>query len=142
MTFGERLVNLRENSNVSKTELAEKTGVSCKVISKWEDDEVYPNIKEVVEMSQIFQVPVEQMIADLELDDKTVPKKFDKETKGIDGYFRWLSFFVTVMFILGVTTLILDHLIIGEAFFYYFSLIMITIAIVFFFLTWISILRK
>ena len=142
MTFGEQLVKLRKSKNFTNAKLSKELGVSCQTILKWEDDKEYPNIQEVVEMSRIFQVTVEQMIADLEFDDKTSPQKFDNETKGTDRYFGWLSFFATVIFILGVITLILDFSMIGEAFLYYFSLVMVTISVAFFLITWISYLRK
>ena len=46
MTFAENLKNLRKEKNLTQEELAEKTGINRKTISRYERGETLPRTKE------------------------------------------------------------------------------------------------
>ena len=54
MTFGEKLVYLRERHGMSQEELAEKLDVSRQTISNWENDKVKIDVDKAIEICQLL----------------------------------------------------------------------------------------
>lgn len=61
MTFGEKLVNLREGRGMSQEELAEKLDVSRQTISNWENDKVKIDVDKAIEICQLFDVDLNSL---------------------------------------------------------------------------------
>lgn len=61
MTFGEKLVYLRERHGMSQEELAEKLDVSRQTISNWENDKVKIDVDKAMEICQIFDVDLNRL---------------------------------------------------------------------------------
>lgn len=61
MTLGEKLYQLRKNSNLTQEQLSEKVGVSRQTISKWELDETAPDIKQAQLLSRIFNISLDEL---------------------------------------------------------------------------------
>ena len=53
MSLGKNLSKYRKMNNFSQEELAFQVGVSRQTISKWEQDEVVPNVNQVKRLSLI-----------------------------------------------------------------------------------------
>ncbi len=64
MKFGEKLYCLRKENSMSQEKLAERLGVSRQAISKWEQNFVVPDTDNIVNISKLFQVPVEYLLLD------------------------------------------------------------------------------
>ncbi|MBQ9142861.1 MAG: helix-turn-helix transcriptional regulator [Lachnospiraceae bacterium] len=63
MSFGQNLQFLRKMSNrMTQEELAEKLGVSRQTVSKWELDQVYPEISKLIEICELFSCSVDQLV--------------------------------------------------------------------------------
>ena len=62
MTLGENIVRLRTNKNWSQSDLAEALEVSRQSVSKWELGKVYPGIDILVQMSDIFDLSLDELI--------------------------------------------------------------------------------
>ncbi|MBR3840056.1 MAG: helix-turn-helix transcriptional regulator [Erysipelotrichales bacterium] len=62
MTFGERLIELRKQKNLSQEQLAEIMDVSRQSISKWETDKAYPEMNRLVFMSDYFGVSLDYLM--------------------------------------------------------------------------------
>lgn len=63
MLFGERLRKLREDSGMTKWELAKKVGISDRALWYYEVDERFPRKDEVIEkLAKILNVPVEYLL--------------------------------------------------------------------------------
>lgn len=56
MTVSSRLQKLRKKNGYSQEELAEKLGVSRQAISKWENEQGYPDMKNVIKLSELYGV--------------------------------------------------------------------------------------
>lgn len=69
MTLGEKLQTLRTGAELSQEDLAEKLGVSRQAVSKWELDKTVPDVKYIVELSNLFRVSTDYLLKDR----KTVP---------------------------------------------------------------------
>ncbi|MFI3329905.1 MAG: helix-turn-helix transcriptional regulator [bacterium] len=62
MNIGEKIFKLREESNLSQTDLAELLDVSRQTISKWECGNCEPEVTKVVKLSKIFKVSTDYLL--------------------------------------------------------------------------------
>lgn len=69
MTLGEKLQTLRNRAGLSQEDLADRLGVSRQAISKWELDKTVPDVKYIVELSELFEVSTDYL-----LKEHTVPE--------------------------------------------------------------------
>ena len=60
-TFKERLKELREESKLSMTELANKIGVSPNTVSRWERGERIPNMDALISLAKFFNVTIDYL---------------------------------------------------------------------------------
>lgn len=59
---GNRISSLRKNRNLSQEDLAELLNVSRQTISKWENQEVLPDAYNLIGLSQIFKISIDELI--------------------------------------------------------------------------------
>lgn len=64
MKFNEKLQELRKEHQLSQEQLAEKLLVSRQAISKWESGKSMPDIANLVKLSEIFQMSLDDLIKD------------------------------------------------------------------------------
>ena len=62
MAFKDSLKKLRTRNNLSQIELSEKLSVKQYVISSWEICSSEPSINQIVELSNIFNVPTDYLL--------------------------------------------------------------------------------
>lgn len=62
MKFGENLKILRTKSKISQEELAEKVGVSRQSVSKWECQESYPEMDNILKLCEIFKCKLNDIV--------------------------------------------------------------------------------
>lgn len=62
--FGEKLKKLRTDNQLTQDELAEKIRVTRTAVSKWETNKGYPSIDSLRELSNLFGVSIDALIAD------------------------------------------------------------------------------
>lgn len=62
MEFNVKLVQLRDKSNLTQEELAEKLGVSRAAIAKWESGGGIPNIQNIIAISELFDVSIDYLL--------------------------------------------------------------------------------
>ena len=55
MVFSEKLQILRKSKGMTQEELAEKLGVSRQAVAKWESSLVYPDIYNLVQISNLIK---------------------------------------------------------------------------------------
>lgn len=70
MTFGEKLKKLRTDNHLTQDELAEKIFVTRTAISKWETDKGYPSIDSLKQLSDVFHIPIDDLISDADVENK------------------------------------------------------------------------
>lgn len=61
-SFGEFLYTLRKEKNMTQAELAETLGVTNKAVSKWETGEAMPETSQLLPISRIFGVSVDELL--------------------------------------------------------------------------------
>ena len=62
MTLGESIRKLRKQHNMSQEQLAEKLDVSRQSVSLWEKDSTQPTIDNIITLSDIFGVTVDELL--------------------------------------------------------------------------------
>ncbi len=75
MTFGEKLKVLRIKNSLSQEQLAEKLSVSRQAVSKWEQDAALPDMYNLVQISKMFQVSLDELM------NNDVPLKYHQPEK-------------------------------------------------------------
>lgn len=61
-SFGERIYDLRNRSNMSQGALADKLNVSRQTVSKWENNMCLPEAEKLLQLSEIFSVSVDYIL--------------------------------------------------------------------------------
>lgn len=64
MTFGEKLQKLRKENGMSQEELANQLHVSRQAVSKWENDQGYPEMEKMLLSGNLFQVSMDYLLKD------------------------------------------------------------------------------
>ncbi len=74
MTFAEKLKSIRKQAGMSQEKLAEKLGVSRQAVTKWETDAGIPDIENIMAISALFDLSIDELLFN------------EKETKKTTGY--------------------------------------------------------
>ncbi len=64
MTIGEKIAKLRSAANISQEQLAEKISVSRQSVSKWEMNQVLPQIDKVLQLCELFDISTDELLCD------------------------------------------------------------------------------
>lgn len=62
MTVGEKLKNARNEAEFTQEQLAEKLGVSRQTISSWENERSYPDIGNLIELSDLYDLSLDELL--------------------------------------------------------------------------------
>lgn len=62
MIFSEKLRILRKNRGLTQEELARQLSVSRQAVAKWESGQIYPDIFNLIEISNFFNVTVDYLV--------------------------------------------------------------------------------
>lgn len=73
MNFGEKVYQLRRNKGFSQEALAEQVGTTRQAVSKWENQQGYPEVETLLALSCVLSVSVDFLLKD----DQTQPTETD-----------------------------------------------------------------
>ncbi len=59
MKLGEKIVKLRKERGLSQEALAEQIGTTRQAVSKWENDQGFPETEKLLQLSNVFEVSVD-----------------------------------------------------------------------------------
>ncbi len=87
MTLGERIKRYRHMQGLSQEELAEKINVSRQAITKWENDNGIPDIDNLIALSKIMEITLDELVMGEKEEDALLVKKeaANQRTKN----YRW-----------------------------------------------------
>ncbi len=77
-TMGEKINDLRKLRKMTQDELAEKMGVSSQAVSKWEKDLSIPDLPVLVELSEFFNVSLDELVKERDETVRYVPMEARK----------------------------------------------------------------
>ncbi len=69
MNFGEKLFQLRKERGFTQEALAEQIGTTRQAVSKWENNQGFPETEKLLQLSNIFEVSIDFLLKE-ERDDK------------------------------------------------------------------------
>lgn len=86
MKFGEKLRNLRRQKKLTQGQLAEKIGVSVRMIIKYEHGESYPRSREIyARLADILAVPVNYLLTEDDDNENEAQKIIDRAAALFEG---------------------------------------------------------
>lgn len=86
MTFAEKLKTIRKQIGLSQEQLAEKLGVSRQAITKWETDTGIPDIENLMAISALFDISIDDLLSNEKGNKKPQDFLFESVTEyDIDG---------------------------------------------------------
>lgn len=101
MTIGEKIKSLRQSKDLTQSGLGELLNVSSQAVSNWERGKGYPDISNVIQISELFPVSLDILIKE-DIDFKAALIE-DKAEKQVDIFFSSLAFIISlVIFIFSI----------------------------------------
>lgn len=85
MQLGQRLASLRQEHGLTQDDLATKIYVSRQTISSWENDHSYPDVDNLVRLSLVFDVTLDDLVKG---DLQTMKAKI--QSAGMDLATKWM----------------------------------------------------
>lgn len=82
MTFAEKLKTIRKQAGMTQEKLAEKIGVSRQAITKWEMDTGIPDIENIMAVSSLFNISIDELLSN----EKSIKKQTDYLFESITEY--------------------------------------------------------
>ncbi len=79
MNFAEKLQLIRKNRGLTQEALAESLHVSRQAVAKWEAGQAYPDILNLIAVSELFLVTVDYLVKDSECMKNPLPRAGDDE---------------------------------------------------------------
>jgi transcriptional regulator with XRE-family HTH domain len=64
MKLYEKLQMLRKDRKLSQEELADTIGISRQAVAKWEQGQTYPDIENLIRLSELFKVSIDRLVKD------------------------------------------------------------------------------
>ena len=64
MSLGEKIFKLRKEKGISQEALAEQIGTTRQAISKWENNQGFPETEKLLQLSNIFEVSTDYLLKD------------------------------------------------------------------------------
>ena len=82
-TIGKRIASLRKGKGLTQDELSEMMGISPQAISKWENDQSYPDITSLPQLAEILGITVDELLSGKKAEPtvKLVPEAQRKDVK-------------------------------------------------------------
>ncbi len=91
MSIGEKIVEARKANNLTQEQLAELMGVTRQSISRWEQNQAYPEMEKILRLSDILNVSCDYLLKENETRkngnavDKENPSMVTRLLKGLVG---------------------------------------------------------
>ncbi|WP_086350736.1 helix-turn-helix domain-containing protein [Candidatus Enterococcus clewellii] len=99
MDIGAHLKTKREEHHLTQEQLANKIFVSRQAISQWENNKTFPDISNLIMLSELYKIPLEQLILKKAID-STMQKEANQQRQ------KYARNSTVVLFIVSLTTVI------------------------------------
>ncbi|MED1790720.1 helix-turn-helix transcriptional regulator [Brevibacillus laterosporus] len=112
MSLGQQLKKFRELKSLSQEDIAQKIGVTRQAVYKWENDKSYPDIDNLILLSELYNVTLDELIKGNESFKKKIIIADNKDTGLYIGFvIMFIGLFINagsisaLITILGVLTM-------------------------------------
>lgn len=86
MNLGEKLFKLRKERGMSQENLAEQIGTTRQAISKWENNQGFPEVEKLLRIANVFEVSVDYLLKDDKTDGCSDEKGYYVSKELATGY--------------------------------------------------------
>lgn len=80
MGFSEKLKNIRREKNLSQEQLAELLNVSRQAVSKWEQENGFPETEKLIQLAQKLDISLDELLLDKQPEIKNTPEQQNNHT--------------------------------------------------------------
>ncbi|MGE1027484.1 helix-turn-helix domain-containing protein [Bacillus sp. GMs2/2] len=91
MNLGSQLKWFRQSKNFSQEDVAQKVGVTRQAVYKWENNKSYPDIDNLILLSELYEVTIDELIKESENASENLDKKnkdeYEKDDENDFGFF-------------------------------------------------------
>ncbi|MCR8980734.1 helix-turn-helix domain-containing protein [Brevibacillus laterosporus] len=112
MSLGQQLKKFRELKSLSQEDIAQKIGVTRQAVYKWENDKSYPDIDNLILLSELYNVTLDELLKGNESFKKKIIIADNKDTGLYVGFvIMFIGLFINagsisaLITILGVLTM-------------------------------------
>lgn len=113
LSLGQQLKKFRELKSLSQEDIAQKIGVTRQAVYKWENDKSYPDIDNLILLSELYNVTLDELIKGNESFKKKIIIADNKDTGLYVGFVTmFIGLFINagsisaLITILGVLTMV------------------------------------
>ena len=97
MKFNEKLIKLRKENKLTQDKLAAKINISRQSISKWENGHGYPDIENLIKISDLYNLSLDELLKD----DKKLEKKIIKDSKSNKYHLISVLYMLAILIYIG-----------------------------------------
>ncbi len=94
MEFSSKIKEVRKKENLTQEEFAEKIFVSRNAVAKWETNRGYPDIQNLITISDVFEISLDELIKK----DKNVKNKIIAESSSKKWHLLVIIYLITIIF--------------------------------------------
>lgn len=94
MEFSSKIREVRKKENLTQEEFAEKIFVSRNAVAKWETNRGYPDIQNLITISDVFEISLDELIKK----DKNVKNKIIAESSSKKWHLLVIIYLITIIF--------------------------------------------
>ena len=106
MKFNEKLIKLRKSAGLSQEELGNRLDVARQTVSKWELGETTPEMDKLVELSNLFNVSMDEMAKETEIPEVIAReldhKKIDSVYNDVGKAKKAIKYYVIIFGIIAI----------------------------------------
>ncbi len=86
MTFGEKVQKLRKEASLSQEELAYRLKVSRQAVSKWENNNGFPETEKLIKLAELFHTNLDYLLREEEQKESAEKEKTEEDTRAGDCF--------------------------------------------------------
>lgn len=109
MNFNEKIKEIRKKQNLTQEQFARKIFVSRNAVAKWESNRGYPDIQNLITISEVFNISLD----DLMKNDKKLTKKIISDSSSKKWHILVIGYLIAIIIYIAYFYFIHEILMIG-----------------------------
>lgn len=93
MNISEKIKKIRDNERLTQEQFAEKIYVSRNAVAKWETNRGYPDIQNLITISEVFDVSLDELVKE----DDNVKSKIISESSSKKWHFLVIMYLIAII---------------------------------------------
>lgn len=98
MKFSEKIKEIRKMQNLTQEQFAEKIFISRNAVAKWESDRGYPDIQNLITISEVFEISLDDLIKN----DKKLKTKIILDSASKKWHILVIIYLIAIIVILDI----------------------------------------